>query len=139
MLVVVSLIMRCRALLAGSRPPSHCMVVFVHVQQTVDFFVRVVNLLSLLRSSQDDLAACKYEQDDFGFGHAENKSREELGVVAARDSLLFRMVVQRFQFNLKAHVVRADDVLNGEVGEPYAWVSDFLELTGVALGRGVAV
>ena len=84
------------------------------LKDRVDHLEGLVNLLTNLCASQDNLAADKDEEDDLGLDHSVDETREQLRLVRAEIVMAGR---KTFQTNGELDVARAHDVLNLEVGE----------------------
>ena len=73
--------------------PSSVNVLF---EQGEDFLIGLVDLFSLFGAGQDYFTAGEDEKHDLGRVHAEDETREKLGVVSAHFTAFFyRLVVQR--------------------------------------------
>ena len=80
----------------------------------VDRFEGLVDFLSHFRTSEDNLAAHKDQQDNLGLDHSVDETREQLRLVGAEVVVLGR---QTLQTDGELDVARANNVLNLEVGE----------------------
>lgn len=78
----------------------------------VDEFERLVDLLTDLGTSQDNLAGNEDEEYDLGLHHAVDEAREELGLVRAEHVVT---ACQTFETDRELDVARANNVLNLEV------------------------
>lgn len=81
-------------------------------QHGVDELESLVDLLTDLGTSQDNLAADEDEQDNLGLHHAVDETGEQLRLVG-RESVMARG--KSFQANGELDVAGANDVLNLEV------------------------
>lgn len=84
------------------------------MQDGVDQLESVVDLISDLGTSEDNLAANKDQEHDLGLDHAVDKTREQLRLIRAE------VVVTRsetLQTDGELDVARSDNVLDLEVGE----------------------
>lgn len=80
----------------------------------VDQLESVVDLLSNLSSGQDDLAADKYQKDDFGLDHTVNETREQLWLVRAK---VVMAASKTLEADGELDIARANDVLDLEIRE----------------------
>ena len=81
-------------------------------QDRVDEFESLVDLLTDLGTSEDDLTADEDEQDNLRLHHAVDETREKLRLVR-RESVMARC--KTLQANGELDVAGANDVLNLEV------------------------
>lgn len=82
------------------------------LKHRVDHFEGLIDLLSNLCASQDDLARHEDEQDNLGLDHAVDETREQFRLVGAEIVMLRR---KSFQANGELDVAGADNVLDLEV------------------------
>jgi hypothetical protein len=83
-------------------------------EHRVDEFERLVDFLTDLGTSQDNLAGHEDEEYDLGLHHAVDETREELGLVRAEHVVT---ACQTFEADRELDVARADNILDLEVGE----------------------
>ncbi len=83
-------------------------------KRRIDRFEGLVDLLSHFGTSQNNLAADEDQQNDLGFDHSVDKTREQLRLIRAEVMMLGRKPLQA---NGKLDVARANNILDLEVGE----------------------
>jgi hypothetical protein len=84
------------------------------LQHGVDHLEGLIDLLSDLGTSEDNLAADEDEEHDLGLDHAVDETGEQFRLVGAEVVMLGR---QTLETNGELDVTRPNDVLNLEVGE----------------------
>lgn len=101
----------------------------------VDHLEGLVDLLADLGTGQDDLAANKNEQHNFGLHHAINQTGKQLGFVGAE---IVMAAGQPLEADGELDVARPDDVLDLEVGE-LGVEAELLDDAGVFARRQLGV
>jgi hypothetical protein len=104
-------------------------------EHRVDEFERLVDFLTDLGTSQDNLAGHEDEEYDLGLHHAVDETREELGLVRAEHVVT---ACQAFETDWELDVARADDVLDLKVRE-LCVEAKLLDDTSVFAGSKFAV
>jgi hypothetical protein len=84
------------------------------LKHRVDHLECLIDLLSNLGTSQDNLAGDEDEKDDLGLDHTIDETREQLRLIRAE---VVMTGCKTFQANGELDIARADDVLDLEVGE----------------------
>lgn len=84
------------------------------LKHRIDHLKRLIDLLSHLRTSQDNLAGDEDEQDNLWLNHAIDETWEQLWLIGAEVVVLRR---ETLQTDRELDVAGADNVLNLEVGE----------------------
>ena len=106
-----------------------CRVISVNPKKILDPLVGFVDLIPMLRSSQDNLAAGEDEEYDLRVLHPEYQAREQFWLVAAvLGTLLDSLAQESLKLDGEADVVGADNVLDGKLRKLHFFVTDLLEL-----------